>query len=114
MLNEPLKYSFIPGQHDGTTVLKIEGPLMLSNMFALQDELRMTKPQVLIIDLSHSPYMDSAGLGLIMNTYVSAEHNGRKVVLAATSERIRALLEMTKVDSVLKNFSSVEEAEASL
>ncbi|MEG9434716.1 STAS domain-containing protein [Edaphobacter sp. HDX4] len=114
MHNEPLKYSFTPGQQDGTTILKLDGPLTLSSMFALQDELRTMKPQFLIVDLSDSPYMDSAGLGLVMNTYVSAEHNGRKLVLAGTSARIRALLEMTKVDGVLKNYNTVEEAEASL
>jgi anti-anti-sigma factor len=109
-----MSYRFTPGQSEGTMILKLDGPLTLSTMFALQDELRTMKPQALVVDLSGSPYMDSAGLGLIMNYYVSAEHNGRKLLLAATSERIHALLEMTKVDGVLKSFRAVEEAEASL
>ena len=28
-------------------------------------------PEVMILDLSETPYMDSAGFGLIMNSYVS-------------------------------------------
>ncbi|MCU1318568.1 MAG: hypothetical protein JWP98_86 [Edaphobacter sp.] len=109
-----MSYRFTPGQSGGTMILKLDGPLTLSTMFALQDELRTMKPEALVVDLSGSPYMDSAGLGLIMNYYVSAEHNGRKLLLAATSERIQALLEMTKVDGVMKSFRAVEEAEASL
>ena len=42
--------------------------------------------------------MDSAGLGLLMNYYVSAEGHGRKLLLAGANERIVSLMQMTKVD----------------
>jgi len=71
-------------------------------------------PKVLIVDLSDSPYMDSAGLGLLMNYYVSAQNHGRKILLACVNERIQALLELTKVDGILKGYPTVEAAEASL
>jgi anti-anti-sigma factor len=69
---------------------------------------------VLILDLSGTPYMDSAGLGLVMNYYVSAQNHGRKLLLAGVNERVASLLEMTKVQDVLTSFPSVGEAEASL
>jgi len=56
--------------------------------------------------------MDSAGLGVIMNYYVSAQNNGRKFYVCDVNERVMALLEMTKVDSVLHLRKSVEAAEA--
>ena len=71
-------------------------------------------PKVLIVDLSDSPYMDSAGLGLLMNYYVSAQNHGRKILLASVNERIKALLELTKVDGILQSYPTVEAAEASL
>ena len=71
-------------------------------------------PKVLIVDLSDSPYMDSAGLGLLMNYYVSAQNHGRQILLACVNERIAALLELTKVHGVLKSFPTVEAAETSL
>jgi anti-sigma B factor antagonist len=83
-------------------------------MFGFQDELRAKTPAVLIVDLSETPYMDSAGLGLIMNTFVSAQSHGRKLLLAGVNERITALFEMTKVKGVLPVFPTVEAAEASL
>lgn len=92
----------------------LDGPLTLSTMFPLQDELRSLKPLVMILDLSGVPYMDSAGLGLIMNCYVSAGNDGRKLLLAGVNERVAALLEMTKVHKILTSFPTVEEAEASL
>jgi len=114
MRDEPLTHSFTAGEHDGTTILKLSGPLTISTMFGFQNELRAVKSDVLIIDMSETPYMDSAGLGLIMNAHVSAQDRGGKMLLAGVNDRVKALFEMTKVQTVLKSFPSVAEAEASL
>jgi anti-anti-sigma factor len=114
MRDEPLTHSFTAGQRDGTTILKLVGPLTISTMFGFQNELRAVKADVLIVDLSETPYVDSAGLGLIMNSHVSAQDHGRKLLLAGVNDRVKALFEMTKVHAVLKIFPSVAEAEASL
>jgi anti-sigma B factor antagonist len=114
MRDEPLTYSFSQGQSDGTMILELVGPLTLSTIFGFQNELRAATPRALILDLSETPYIDSAGLGLIMNYYVSAMDHGRKLLLAGVNERVTALLEMTKVQGVLTSFPSVAEAEASL
>lgn len=114
MRDEPLTYSFTEGKSDGTKVLKLVGPLTISTMFGFQDVFRSTTPQVMILDMSETTYMDSAGLGLIMNYYVSAADHGRKLLLAGVNERVKALLEMTRVQGVLTSFPSVEAAETSL
>ena len=114
MRDDPLSYTFAAGRSEGTTILKLDGPLTLTTMFGLQDEMRAATPQVLIMDLSGMPYMDSAGLGLLMNYYVSAQNFGRKLLLAGVNERVDSLLEMTKVKGILTSFATVEEAEASL
>jgi anti-sigma B factor antagonist len=111
MRDAPLTVTAKSGQHEGTTILTLKGPLTLQNSFDFQNDLAQHKPAVLILDLTESPYMDSAGLGLLMNCYVSAEKNGRKVLLAGVNERIRALLEMTRVNLILKNYATVAEAE---
>jgi anti-sigma B factor antagonist len=114
MRDEPLTHGLTPGKREGTMILKLSGPLTISTMFGFQDQLRATTPQVLIMDLSETPYMDSAGLGLIMNYFVSAQSHGRKMLLAGVNDRIKALFEMTKVSGVLSEFPTVEAAEASL
>jgi anti-sigma B factor antagonist len=114
MQNEKFSYSFIPGKKDGTTILALDGPLTLSTMFGFQNEFRATKPKVMIVDLSATPYMDSAGLGLIMNSFVAAQDEGRRLLLAGVNDRIKALFEMTKVQGVLKCYPTVSEAEASV
>ncbi len=114
MRDEPLSYSFTPGQKDGTTILKLVGPLTISTMFGFQNELRAATPQVLIIDMSEVPYMDSAGLGLIMNSHVAAMDHNRRFLVAGMNDRVTALCEMTRVSGVLSCFPSVESAEASV
>jgi anti-anti-sigma factor len=109
-----MTYSSAPGLSEGTTILKLAGPLTISTMFGFQDAFRMMTPKVLILDMHEVPYMDSAGLGLIMNYYVAAADHGRRFLLAGVNERVKALFEMTRVQGVLTSFPTVEAAEESL
>jgi anti-sigma B factor antagonist len=111
MSDNALTYSYSDGSKEGTTILKLVGPLTLSNMFAFQGQFRSTKPPCLILDMTEVPYMDSAGLGLLTNYFVSAQDDNRKFLLACVSDRIMSLLQMTKVDQILKMYPSVSEAE---
>jgi anti-anti-sigma factor len=112
MLEKELSYTVADGAKQGVVIVTLDGPFTLGNMFKLQSDLRSLTPPCLIMDLSNVPYMDSAGLGVIMNCFVSSQSHGRKFILTGVSERIRSLFEMTKVESVLKISDSVPAAEA--
>ncbi len=112
MFDKPLIYTVVAGTRPDTTIVKLDGPLTLANLFAFQSEIRTIKSSLTIFDLTASEYMDSAGLGVLVNFYVSAEKSGRKMALVGVSARIAALLEMTHVHSLLRVFPSAEEAEA--
>jgi anti-sigma B factor antagonist len=112
MLEKGLSYTASAGAKEGTLILTLNGPFTLTNIFQFQGELRTLKPACLIMDLTSVPYMDSAGLGVVMNYFVSAQDNGRKLLLVGVNDRVRALLEMTKVDSVLRMCDSVEVAQS--
>jgi anti-anti-sigma factor len=111
MADTALTYTSTNGSKDGTIILTLVGPLTLSNMFAFQGPFRSMKPPCLILNMAGVPYMDSAGLGLLTNYFVAAQDEGRKFLMAGVSERILSLLQMTKVDQVLKLYPSVEAAE---
>jgi anti-sigma B factor antagonist len=114
MTDPELSYAMTPGRLQGTLILKLTGPLTINTMFGFQEEFRAMRPPVLIVDLSDSPYMDSAGLGLLLNQYVSAQSGQRTFMISGVSGRIMALIQLTKVDQVLSIFPSVERAEDSL
>ncbi|HEY4009074.1 MAG TPA: STAS domain-containing protein [Acidobacteriaceae bacterium] len=107
-----MTYTLLPGSRDGVEILSLSGPFTLGNMFQFQRELQDIRPPYLIFDIAQVPYMDSAGLGLLVNYYVSAQKNGRKVAVAGATQRVRTIFEMTKVDGILRMFPTVEDAES--
>ena len=110
----PLTFARKESAAAGTLIFELNGPLTLRNMFELQNELRRgALTRVTILDLSRVPYMDSAGMGLVMNHYVHCQTHGSKLILAGANNRVLDLFKITSVDKILPLKASVEEAEAS-
>jgi len=114
MFAEPLTLESLDGKAPGTRILRLTGPLTLNTLFDFQAALRFDPPPVLILDLSGVPYMDSAGMGAIINCYVSCQRHGRKLAVAGVNGRVIELFRMTKVDQLLTLVDSVAEAEAAV
>jgi len=112
MLNEPMTFTQRPGSREGVEILSLSGPFTLGNMFQFQRVLQEMRPPYLIFDITQVPYMDSAGLGLLVNFYVAAQKNGRKMAVVGATQRIVTLFQLTKVDSLLRVYPTVEDAEA--
>jgi anti-anti-sigma factor len=114
MLNDgPLTLDRKEGKRSDTTIFCLTGPLTLINLFEFQTELRGAPPPPLtIIDLTGVPYMDSAGMGLLMNQFVRCQTRGAKLIVSGANTRVLDLFKVTKVDSVLPLAASIEDAEA--
>jgi len=113
-MSEPLMIDrsedFLPRE-----VLTLSGPLTASNGAAFQNAMRREEPaDTLILDLSEVPYIDSAGLGLLVAAYVSRQKAGRKIALSGINPRVQKLFEITRVADLFLVFSSPEEAIAAL
>ena len=96
----------------GTSILRLHGPLLLANFFSFQTKVRADNAQVLIVDMGDVPYIDSAGIGCLVGAHVSREHSGRKLIVAAASERLINSLKATKVDQLFQFAPDVEQAKA--
>jgi anti-sigma B factor antagonist len=99
------------GKSEGTRVVRVTGPILLSNFFALKAELEKENPPVTILDLSEVEYMDSAGMGAIINYYVSAQKRGHNLIAAGLNFRVIELFKLTHVDSLIPMAATAEEAE---
>ena len=96
-------------------VLTLSGPLTASNAPVFQNALRREESaNTLILDLSEVPYVDSAGLGLLVTAHVSRQKSGRQMVLSGINQRVQKLFDITRVASLFLIFSSPEEAIAAL
>ena len=114
MSAEPLTLESVAGQAPGCRILRLTGPLVINNMFEFQSTLRTDPPQVLIMDLAAVPYMDSAGMGAIINYFVSCQRHGKKLLVAGVNGRVMELFKMTKVDGLLTLKPTVAEAEQAI
>ncbi len=95
-----------PDQH----VYALQGPLTLGNLFIAQEALRSTAP-VLVLDLTGVPYVDSAGVGALVQCFVSRKRHGHRLRLAAPNETVQKLFKLTNVDTLLEVFPTLEDAQ---
>jgi anti-sigma B factor antagonist len=109
----PLRVETLPGTAPGRRVLKLDGPLTLSNFFEFQKLVRADLTTDLIVDLSGVPYVDSAGIGCLVNAYVSHQSAGKSLCLVGVTDRVRTALRVANVEQFFPMFSSVAEAEQS-
>jgi len=112
-IDGPLSIEVKAGKNPGTKIVTLVGPITMRNLFQFQDELRAGElPRVSILDLSGVPYMDSSGMGAVINYYVFCQRHNTKMIAAGVSPRVMELFKMTKVDSVIPLAASVDEADA--
>lgn len=111
-MNDKLTVDSQVDEARGICTLKLTGPLLLSNLFDFQNRLRAEKEHGLVIDLSDVPYIDSAGIGVLVNGMVSSKNRGRTVVLSGVNERVMTVFRITKVDTLFHFADSKADAEA--
>lgn len=96
-------------------VLSLHGPLVASNIPIFQNAMRREEPaHTVILDFTEVPYVDSAGLGMLVSAFVSRQKNGRRMVLSGINQRVQRLFEITRMQDLFLIFSSPEEAIAAL
>ena len=95
-------------------LLKLNGPLVLANVFEFQSRILADHSTRLILDFTNVPLMDSAGVGALVGAYVNRDKGQRSLGLVGVNQRIRNVLEITRVQSFFKMFASIAEAESAV
>lgn len=114
-IDEPLAIVRTTGISPDVLVFQLTGPVTLRNLFEFQDQLRSGDlPRASILDLSGVPYMDSAGMGAIVNYYTHCQNKGVKLIVAGVSGRVMELFRMVRVDTIMSFAPSVRDAEGQL
>jgi anti-sigma B factor antagonist len=111
MPQEPLRIEDISSPEQDQRILCLSGPIVINNLFELQSTIRSNSARKLIIDMAAVPYVDSAGIGALVGAYVTHQKDGRSLALVGVSNRVRAALQVTKVESFFRFFDSVQQAE---
>lgn len=96
------------------TLLDIQGVIKLGEsareFSSYLDHILNEESGPVVINFQGINYMDSTGLGELVGYLQKFEDLQRKMVLVRPSQRIMALLKITRLDDVFKIFESNEEA----
>jgi anti-sigma B factor antagonist len=93
----------------------VEGPtqFIIDNRAEVRQRVRAQLEQgrvTVVIDLSRTEYVDSAGLGTLVLLNKEARAVGGCLVLAGLSDHVRDLLRLVRLDEVFTITATVEEA----
>src|SRR6516165_5869207 len=108
---EPLHIEDLSGTVEGRRVLRLSGPVLISNLFEFQSLVRTNTSPSLILDLTRVPYIDSAGIGALVGAYINHQKDGRRLALVGVTERVRNALQVTRVQQFFQFHETVESAE---
>jgi anti-anti-sigma factor len=88
-----------------SALVTVQGALSLgTNLKILDTQLQQLIEEGvtrLVLDLTASPYADSAGLGVLIHAFGRVRSKGGSMRLCGVSERIGALLQLTHTEAVL-------------
>jgi anti-sigma B factor antagonist len=100
------------------TVIDVDGPITLGDgdTDRLADKVRSLLQQgrkQLIANLAKVSYMDSAGLGELVQAYTTVSRQGGSLKLVGVTKRLNDLLVITKLATVFDSYDSEAAAAAS-
>jgi anti-sigma B factor antagonist len=91
-------------------VLSFHGPLTMENVSPFLNAVRREDAPTMILDFSDVPYLDSSGLGSLVNACTSCAKSGRRFALTGVNNRVRKVLEITKMERVFLIFPTLNDA----
>ena len=112
------------GKAPGTVIFHFSGPFTARSAFASQSPDAVNNlldlqsmlptgqlPVLNIFNLTAVPYMDSAGLGMVVKHYTRCQDKGVRFIAAGATPRVLELFKLTKVDTIIPMIPTLEEAD---
>lgn len=98
---------------NGIMVLKLEGKLNMVSAPHLREEVHSSVASGntrIAVDLADVDFIDSSGLGALINGLKTARQAGGDLRIASPGEQVKLVLELTNIDRVLKAYNNAETA----
>lgn len=99
------------GSRPEVMILRLHGPLLISNVPVFLHAAYEAAVELMVVDFSDVSYMDSAGLGAVLQVYRHQQTHSRKLALAGLNQRVRALMQLTRTDAIVAVHATVDDAE---
>ena len=88
---------------DDDTLIEVGGQLIVGNRQLLKEQVldQLERgDRKFILDFSKTDYIDSSGLGVLVTLSKKIREQGGQLSLVSLSEDLRALFELTKLDTL--------------
>jgi anti-sigma B factor antagonist len=93
-------------QSQDVTVLDLSGKILGGSesdvLRAEMDRILHGEGRKILVNLTQVPWMNSAGLGILLSGYSRLRENGGTMAFYGVQERVREILETTKLVTVLE------------
>jgi anti-sigma B factor antagonist len=100
---------------DGVTVVSCQGRVVAGEeAAALREEIKrlLGSTKKIVLNLSGVNYIDSSGLGTLVGAYSSARSAGADIKLCGLGQRLRDVLQITKLVTVFEVYDNEAQAVA--
>jgi anti-sigma B factor antagonist len=98
---------------DLVTVISAEGRLNMASAAELRETVAAAvfaaRPRI-VVDLSGVDFMDSSGLGALVGCLKTARQAGGDLRIAAPSEQVTMVLQLSNLDRIFTSYASAEDA----
>jgi anti-anti-sigma factor len=111
MIRPALDIAPANGSRPGRRVMRLSGRLAIETVPSFLAAARKESAVILILDMGDVEYIDSSGVGALLQIHVSLAKANRQLVLASVPEKARLVLEIARLQSIFPMYSSVAIAE---
>jgi anti-sigma B factor antagonist len=98
---------------EGVTIVTCQGRIVFGEEATeLRETLKrlLSSTRKLILNLSGVSYIDSGGLGTLVGVYSSARSSGADIKLTGLGQRLRDVLQITKLVTVFEVYDTEQQA----
>jgi anti-sigma B factor antagonist len=100
-------------QADAVTIVSCQGRIVFGEeATAMRENLKtiLSSTRQVVLNLSGVSYIDSGGLGTLVGVYSSARASGADIKLTGLGQRLRDVLQITKLVTVFEVYDTEQEA----
>lgn len=105
---------FTTTQQGTVTVIGLAGSLMggpdATTLIGKINECIDDGKKNLVIDLSQVQFINSSGLGLLINGVTTMKNAGGRLKIAGASAKIQNLFKITRLESMMEQYPTMQEA----
>jgi anti-anti-sigma factor len=98
------------GSSDSQVVIRLNGKLSLETVHNFIQTLRPEPAAHLVLDMSGVSFLDSAGVGALVQIFVHRRNAGKVFALAGLTKQGAAVIQVAGLNKLLPIYTSVGEA----